>query len=116
MKERELAARKTLEEMKLLDDFLFGAVVAYPVIGEKFVRSLLKTIFGGEFKHLFVTAQKVLCGTKTDLHGVRLDVYIEPEVEDSEGRATVYDIEPDLKDSPADKKALPRRCVFITER
>ncbi len=105
--------RKTLEEMNLLDDFLFGSVVAYPEIGERFVRSLLKTIFGREFKHLSVTAQKVLYGANTNLHGARLDVYMEPEVEDSfEERATVYDIEPDLKDFPADKKALPRRIRF----
>lgn len=34
----ELAAKKRLMEMNLLDDFLFGSVVAYPEIGEKFVR------------------------------------------------------------------------------
>lgn len=40
--------------------------------------SLLKTIFGREFRHLSVTAQKVLYGADTDLHGARPDVYIEP--------------------------------------
>ena len=105
-------ARKTLEEMNLLDDFLFGVVLSYPDIGERFVRILLKTIFGREFKHLSVTAQKVLYGVDTSLHGARLDVYIEPEIENSEGTATVYDIEPDLMDSLADKKALPRRVRF----
>ena len=108
-----MEGRKSLEEMNLLDDFLFGSVVAYPEIGEHFVRSILKTIFGREFKHLSVTAQKVLYGADTNLHGARLDVYMEPEVEDgAEERATVYDIEPDLKDKPADKKALPRRVRF----
>lgn len=106
------AARKALEEMNLLDDFLFGAVLSYPDVGEKIVRILLKTIFGREFKHLSVTAQKVLYGADTILHGARLDVYIEPEIEASDGTATVYDIEPDLKDSLADKKALPRRVRF----
>lgn len=109
---KKQAARKTLEEMDLLDDFLFGTVLSYPEVGERFVRILLKTIFGREFKHLSVTTQKVLYGTDTDLHGARLDVYIEPEIEDSEGRAAVYDIEPDLKDSLADKRALPRRVRF----
>ena len=106
------ATRRTLEEMNLLDDFLFGAVLSYPDVGEKFVRILLKTIFGREFKHLSVTAQKVLYGADTGLHGARLDVYIEPEIEASEGKAAVYDIEPDLKDNLADKKALPRRVRF----
>lgn len=105
-------ARKKLAKMNLLDDFLFGSVVAYPEFGERFVKILLKTIFGREFKYLSVTAQKVLYGTDSNLHGARLDVYIEPEEKDSEGKATVYDMEPDQKDSAADKKALPRRVRF----
>lgn len=109
---KESAARKTLEEMNLLDDFLFGTMVSYPEIGERFVKLLLKTIFGKEFKHLSVTAQKVIYGADTGLHSARLDVYIEPEIEDPEGKASVYDIEPDLKDNAEDKKALPRRVRF----
>lgn len=108
----EQAAKKKLAEMNLLDDFLFGAVVTYPQVGEQFVRVLLKTIFGREFKHLSVTAQKVLYGSDTDRHGARLDVYLEPEVEDFEERATVYDIEPDRNDSASDKRELPRRMRF----
>ncbi len=105
--------RKTLREMDLLDDFLFGTMVTYPEIGERFVKSILKTIFGREFKHLSVTAQKVLYGSDSNLHGARLDVYTEPEIEEhGEERAVVYDIEPDRNDSAADKKALPRRMRF----
>ena len=111
---REQAAQiKALAEMNLLDDFLFGSVVSYPEIGERFVRSLLKTIFGREFKHLSVTAQKVFYGADTKLHGARLDVYMEPDARaDVEERVTVYDIEPDRKGSPADIRALPRRVRF----
>lgn len=110
--EKHAVSRK-LEKMNLLDDFLFGAVVTYPEIGERFVKSLLKTIFGREFKHLSVTAQKVLYGADRNLHGARLDVYLEPEAaEEPEGRADVYDIEPDRKDTPADIRALPRRVRF----
>lgn len=106
-------AGKKLAEMNLLDDFLFGAVVTYPEIGERFVKGLLKIIFGKEFKHLSVTAQKVLYGADINMHGARLDVYLEPEIEDGSGEtATVYDIEPDRNDSEADRKALPRRLRF----
>lgn len=109
MKER---ARRELAEMNLLDDFLFGSVITFPNIGERFVRILLKTIFGREFKYLSVTAQKVFYGADSNLHGARLDVYIEPEEKDPEGKAAVYDIEPERKNSVADKKALPRRVRF----
>lgn len=48
---------------------------------------------------MFSTAQKVLYGSDRNLHGARLDVYTEPEVEDyGEERAAVYDIEPDRND------------------
>ena len=66
--------------------------------------------------HLPVTAQKVLYGADTSLHGARLDVYIEPEIESSEGKAAVYDIKPDLKDNLADKKLCPAECASTTEK
>lgn len=108
---REKDVKKKLEEMNLLDDFLFGSVVTYPEIGEKFVRSLLKIIFGREFKRLSVTSQKIFYGADSDLHGARLDVYMEPE-EGAEEQACVYDIEPDQKDKLADRRMLPRRIRF----
>ncbi|MCI8799247.1 MAG: hypothetical protein HFH88_05450 [Lachnospiraceae bacterium] len=109
----EQKARKRLAEMNLLDDFLFNTLAAYPEIGERFVRILLKIIFGREFKHLSVTAQKVYYGADTNLHGARLDVYLEPEIEEnSDERVTVYNIEPDQRSDTSDKKELPRRMRF----
>lgn len=107
------AVKKKLAEMNLLDDFLFGSVVTYPEIGERFVKILLKTIFGREFKRLSVTAQKVFYGADTNRHGARLDVYLEPEEgEGLEERAAVYDVEPDQRDNASDIRALPRRMRF----
>ncbi len=111
--EKKKAARKRLAEMNLLDDFLFGTMVSYPEIREQFVKELLRIIFGRNFKNLSVTAQKVLYGADTDLHGARLDVCLEPEVEEGDGEdVTVYDIEPDQTEGNADRKALPRRIRF----
>ena len=110
-REAEQAARKSLSEMNLLDDFLFGLVVTYPGIGERFVIILLKIILGRKVKHLSVTAQKVFFGADSGLHGARLDVCLEPEIEEGAGgNATVYDIEPENRKS--DRKALPRRMRF----
>ena len=44
--------KRKLEDLNLLDDFLFGSVVNYPEIGEKFIRELLHVIFGKEFGKL----------------------------------------------------------------
>ena len=68
-------AKRKLEELNLLDDFLFGSMVTHPEVGETFVREILKTIFGKDFGKLTVVPQKVYYGIDTDKHGARLDVY-----------------------------------------
>lgn len=45
-------AKRKLEDLNLLDDFLFGSMVTHPEVGEKFVRESLKTIFGKDFGKL----------------------------------------------------------------
>ena len=93
----EQKAKRKLENMNLLDDFLFGKMISYQGIGEVFVRELLRIIFNRNFDRLTVVPQKVYYGNDTDKHGARLDVYLEEIVTDDTMReeATVYDIEPD---------------------
>ena len=107
-------AKRTLQELNLLDDFLFGSVVSYPKIGEAFVKELLTTIFGKTFENLTIIPQKTYYGSDTELHGARLDVYLEESIESENilGSTTVYDVEPDQNDSSPDKKALPKRMRF----
>ena len=71
--------RKKLEELNLLDDFLFNAMMTYPEMGEKFTRKILKLLFNKEFRNLKVIAQKSYRGLNTDLRGARLDVYVESD-------------------------------------
>ena len=99
--------KRKLEELNLLDDFLFGTMVNYPEIGEKFVRELLKVIFRKEFGSLKVVPQKIYPGVDTDMHGARLDVFIE---EDEANEVTVYDLEPDK--NVKDVLTLPKRNRF----
>ena len=58
--------RKKLEELNLLDDFLFNAMMTYPEMGEKFTRKILKLLFNKEFRNLKVIAQKSYGGLNTD--------------------------------------------------
>ena len=80
--------RRKLENLNLLDDFLFGTMVTYPGIGEAFVRELLKIIFQKEFGPLTVVPQKIYYGTDTDKHGARLDVYLEESCGEEPGSAS----------------------------
>lgn len=107
--------RKKLEELNLLNDFLFNAMMTYPEMGEKFTRKILKLLFNREFRNLKVIAQKSYGGLNTDLRGARLDVYVESddsaEIDASED-VSVYDLEPDKNDKAKYIAAFPQRIRF----
>mgnify|MGYP000229286214 FL=1 len=107
--------RKKLEELNLLDDFLFNAMMTYPEMGEKFTRKILKLLFNKDFRNLKVIAQKSYRGLNTDLRGARLDVYVESddsaEIDASED-VSIYDLEPDKNDKAKYIAAFPQRIRF----
>ena len=100
--------KRKLEQLNLLDDFLFGSILSYPEIGEEFCRKILKILLNVDMDRLHIVPQKVYYGSDTDRHGARLDVYIEEE----KGTGTIYDVEPDKNDDRELKFALPRRVRF----
>ena len=107
--------RRKLEELNLLDDFLFNAMLAYPDTGEAFIRKLLETLFDRKFPHLKIRAQESCAGVNTDLRGARLDVYIEEDGSvqiNGDEIPTVYDVEPDHNHKSAEIKAFPKRARF----
>ena len=107
--------RRKLEELNLLDDFLFNAMLAYPDTGEAFIRKLLETLFDRKFPHLKICAQESFAGVNTDLRGARLDVYIEEDGSaqiNGDEIPTVYDVEPDHNHKNAEIKAFPKRARF----
>ncbi|MGN1146164.1 MAG: hypothetical protein ACI4R5_06915 [Acetatifactor sp.] len=106
--------KRQLKDLNLIDNFLFGSVMTYPGIGEKFSRRLLQIIFQRDFGKLKVMPQKVYYGNDTHLHGARLDVYLEEEIdEEAQGEiATIYDVEPDKNDGTKDIASVPKRIRF----
>ena len=107
--------KKKLEELNLLDDFLFGTLISHPVYGERFVRILIKTILNRDIKILKIIPQMNYFGQDTDRHGTRLDVYIEEEgyvVQGDVQLSSIYDIEPDQNSNETARNALPRRVRF----
>ncbi|MBD5503140.1 MAG: hypothetical protein HDR09_05130 [Lachnospiraceae bacterium] len=107
--------KKKLEELNLLDDFLFGTLISHPIYGERFAEILIKTILNRDVKILKVVPQMNYYGQDTNRHGARLDVYIEEEdgvVQGDIQLSSIYDIEPDQNDDKISKEALPRRVRF----
>lgn len=110
--------KQKLDELHLIDDFLFFQMMNHPKYGPKFSRLLLKLILGREVGKLHVIPQKEYYGENTDLHGARLDVYLEEEKPDflldfeDEGVPSVYDLEPEKKKDQETRDNLPKRVRF----
>lgn len=104
--------RKRLEDMNLLDDFLFNAVMTFPGIGERFCRLLLQVVLGREIGRLRVVAQRVFGGRDEEFRGARLDVLAEEDLMDVLADPAVFDIEPDNNGDVVSLKDLPKRVRF----
>jgi predicted transposase/invertase (TIGR01784 family) len=104
--------RRKLEDLNLLDDFLFTSVVTYPEIGEEFGREILQIIFQRKFGKLKVIPQKIYPGVNTDQHGARLDVVLEDEDANTVEEATIIDMEPDRDGRAQSIRSLSKRVRF----
>ena len=110
---------RRLEDLNLMDDFLFQEMLMQEDIGEEFCRILLSTILGRPFRHVKVIPQKNILGLGNSRHGIRLDAYIEdlsqeetmPGVHMSDARVIpdIYDFEPN---NTYEKETLPKRMRY----
>ena len=110
---------RRLEDLNLLDDFLFRQMLLQEDIGEEFCRILLSTILGKPIRRVHVIPQKDIPGIDTHQHGIRMDAYIkavpdEPSLSsepslDAEVLPAIYDIEPNTR---YEKETLPRRMRY----
>lgn len=108
--------KRKLEELNLIDDFLFQELISQKGDGEEFARILLSTILGKPIRKVRVIPQKTILGIDTDRHGVRMDAYIEDVSSESDKTlvdaqivSDIYDIEPDNK---YEKESLPKRMRY----
>ena len=109
--------KRHLQELNLMDNFLFFEMVNHPIYGEPFTQLLLKIILGREVGKLKVIPQKEYYPPDIGMHGARLDVYLdEEELEtlfEKEGEpGTIYDLEPDQTGGRKRGMELPRRVRF----
>lgn len=109
---------RALQELNLIDDFLFQEMLASQETGEKFARLLLGTFLGKPVRNVRIISQKTIPGIDTAARGIRLDAYIEAvpdepvpgqEMYDVTIRPDLYDIEPDRT---YERSSLPRRMRY----
>ena len=96
---------KPLEQMNIVDDFLAGSLIGHKKYGEAASRYILSCILNREIGKLNVVTQKFLIADNPEVHGIRMDVYL-----DEEG-GEIFDIEPD-NNAASDMEELLRRTRF----
>ena len=125
--------KRTIEELNIIDDFLFLEMINYGEEGKEFCRLLLSTILNRPIGKVKVTAQKVITPGSTTNHGVRLDVCIEEITCKSENMGAngnicgnkntinaevanhvqdIYDVEMENRKSTEIRKSLPKRSRY----
>ena len=115
MEERKLNTRqpKPLEELNVIDDFLFKEIMADEVSGQKVCRMILEAVLKRKIGDISFTAQKAVPGVSESKHGIIMDAYITERIDGKGADIRVFDIEPENKTSQ--KKSLPKRGRYYSD-
>lgn len=103
---------RKLEELNLIDNFLFEALAGHPEIGAAFGRKLVEIILHRSPEKVQVVAQRTYSGSNPQMHGARLDVYLEESSDSDKDAPWSYDIEPERDNKPLAVRSLPKRVRF----
>lgn len=105
----EVIPMKTLQDLNMMDSFLFEATTEDMENAKKIAKIIIKRATGHSVENLVVESQKQLKGLSMDKHGIRMDLYMqEISSEDNTSILRLYDIEP----NKYYEKDLPRRNRF----
>jgi len=86
--------RKRIEELNLMDDFLFTEASADKQTSHILIRLIVERALKMKVGRLIIEPQKTMNGVDTDCHGIRMDLSVK-EVTDEDGRTIrLFDIEP----------------------
>ena len=104
---------KKLDELNLIDNFLFEALAGNPSLGAAFACKLVEIILRRIPEKVQIVAQRSYPGSNPQLHGARLDVYLEEEPAAGKDEAPwSYDIEPEKNSTELSVASLPKRVRF----
>ena len=97
--------KRKIEELNLLDDFLFAEASADEMTANVLIRMVIERATGLKVGKLIIEPQKNINGIDTDCHGIRLDVSIrEVKIEEGENNTIqLFDIEPNNLTLPTAK-------------
>ena len=101
--------RRQLEELSLIDNFLFSTAIDHEKFGPVLAKTVLETILQRQVTIGRIISERVIVPEKPGLHGIRLDAFIQEDAVDVAG-GEVFDLEPDNKSG--EKKNLPKRARY----
>ena len=113
MRDEKAGMMKPLEEMDVIDDFLFTEIMSDEKDGAEVCRMILSLVLKREIGDISFTAQRIVPGISESSHGIRLDAYITEHLRDrgtGKPGIRVYDVEPDKQSSK--KELLPKRSRY----
>ena len=86
---------RPLEELDMMDSFLFEAATEDAEKAEKIARIIIERVTGHRVKNLIIESQKSLKGINVDKRGIRMDLYsMEKDTAKENCLLRSYDIEP----------------------
>ena len=101
--------KKKLEELNMMDAFLFDVSTEKPEDAAKIARTIVKRVMGHELQKITVENQKQFQGLDLWTRGIRMDLWVREKDSDKDGANVVrlYDIEPNIYEDD-----LPKRNRF----
>ncbi len=88
------SVKKRIEELDLMDDFLFTEATTDPETAPLLLKMIIERAVGLKVEKLIIEPQKTVNGVDTDSHGIRMDVTAR-EVTDIDGKTIrLFDVEP----------------------
>ena len=100
--------KRKLEDLNVLDDFMFSAAASDEEVGKEFCRTVLSVLLQKELGEIQITAQKTILPCTPEMRGIRMDVEVKEPLEDTIPSLNVYDVEPHLRK----EKYFPRHNRF----
>lgn len=99
--------KRKLEELNLLDDFLFTEASNDEQTSEVMLKLIIERATGLKVDRLSIESQKTVNGLDSDMHGIRMDVFIR-EITEEGKLGQLFDIEPHNFSSDS----LPKRSRY----
>ena len=100
--------KRKLEDLNVLDDFMFSVAASDEEVGKEFCRTVLSVLLQKELGEIQITAQKTILPCTPEMRGIRMDVEVKEPLEDTLPSLNVYDVEPHLRK----EKYFPRHNRF----